>query len=68
MDLVQIRTDLNLTQAALAAKIGVSPGYVADIERGHRKLTIRVAALLEAACECKGLVDAVVAEKRSEAA
>lgn len=68
MDLAEIRTSLNLTQAALAARLGISPGHVGDLERGHRKLTIKLAAKLEEISQRPGIVDAVVSQKRDDAA
>lgn len=66
MELVAIRTELGLTQAAMAEKLGVSPGYIGDLERDHRKLSIGLAAKLEALSGRKGIVDAVVARKTAD--
>lgn len=68
MQVSDIRTDMGLSQAALADKLGVSPGHIGDIERGHRKLTINLAAKLEALSGRDDIVAAVVAEKTGEAA
>lgn len=68
MDVTAIRTDMGLSQASLAEKLGVSPGHIGDIERGHRKLTIALASKLEALSGREGLVAAVVAEKTAAAA
>lgn len=68
MELVAIRIELGLTQAAFAEALGVSPGYIGDLERGHRKLSIAVAARLEKLAKIDGLVDAVVADKTADAA
>jgi putative transcriptional regulator len=63
MQLADVRTDLALSQAALAEKLGVSPGHIGDIERGHRKLTIKLALRLESIFGLTGIVAAVVAKK-----
>lgn len=66
MQVAAIRKDLCLSQAAFAEKLGVSPGHIGDIERGHRKLTIELASRLEALSGRVGIVAAVVAEKTGE--
>lgn len=43
----QIRKDLGFTQATLADALNVSPGYIGDIERGHRGLSLKLAMKLE---------------------
>lgn len=63
MDLPALRKRLDLTQAKLAERLGVSPGYVADIERGHRPLTLELAAKLERLSGEGGIVQAVVDER-----
>lgn len=63
MDLPALRARLNLTQAGLAEKLGVSPGHIGDIERGHRKLTLSLAAKLEHLSGDAGIVEQVVAER-----
>lgn len=68
MQIADIRSDLGLSQAMLAEKLGVSPGHIGDIERGHRKLTIELAAKLEALSGKSGIVAFVVAEKTGSAA
>lgn len=65
MDIAEIRTSLGLTQAAFAERLGVSPGHVGDLERRHRRVTIKIAAKLEEISGRSGLVDAVVAEQRN---
>lgn len=67
MDIAEIRSSLGLTQAAFAARLGVSPGHVGDLERGHRKLTIKLAIRLEEISERPGIVDAVVSQRRDAA-
>lgn len=67
MDVAQIRSGLGMTQAELAVALGVSPGHVGDIERRHRKLTIKLAAKLESLSGVGGIVDEVVAEKAQAA-
>lgn len=68
MDIPAIRADLKLTQAQLAQQLAISPGHMGDIERGHRKLTIKLAARLEEISQRDDIVSAVVAERTGEAA
>lgn len=63
MNIVALRTDLKLTQTEFAHQLGVSPGYIGDIERGRREVSLNLAARIEATFKCAGVVDAVVAEK-----
>lgn len=44
---IKIRKDLGFTQATLADALNVSPGYIGDIERGHRGLSLKLAMRLE---------------------
>lgn len=68
MELVTIRAELGMTQAAFAEALGVSPGYIGDLERGHRKLSLVVASRLETLTQRTGFVAAVVADKTERAA
>lgn len=63
MDVAAYRKSLNLTQAKFAEQLGVSPGHVGDLERGHRRLTIRLASKLEDLTKQSGIIAAVVAEQ-----
>jgi transcriptional regulator with XRE-family HTH domain len=63
MELVALRNSLNLTQAAFAEKLGVSPGYIGDLERGHRGLSLKVAARLDALTGKTNFVSQVVDRK-----
>ncbi len=67
MDVTSLRKSLGLTQAEFAVRMGVSPGHVGDLERGHRRLSIPLAARLEELTGQQGLVAAVVAEKTKAA-
>lgn len=67
MDVASIRKDLNLTQAQFAQALGVSPGHVGDLERGHRRLSIKLAAKLEDLTHRRDIVSAVVAQKKGDA-
>lgn len=68
MELVTIRTELGLTQAAFAEKLGVSPGYIGDLERGHRALSLEIASRLDTLTGKTAFVAAVVAAKTGRAA
>jgi len=67
MDVVTIRKGMNLTQAEFAALVGISHKYVGHLETGHRKLSLKVAAKIEARTGKTGLIEAVVAEKTAGA-
>lgn len=67
MDIAKIRDDVGLTQAQLAEQLGISPGHMGDIERGHRRLTIKLAAKMERVTKRKGIVKSVVDEQSSTA-
>lgn len=67
MDIVSIRASLGLTQAQFAEALEVSPGHIGDLERGHRKLSLKVAARLERLAKLDGLVDEVLARKMDAA-
>jgi transcriptional regulator with XRE-family HTH domain len=67
MDIAEIRAGLGLTQAAFAQRLGVSPGHVGDLERGHRRLTVELAAKIEEVSDRRGIVDFVVSQKRADA-
>lgn len=62
MDLAAVRARHGWTQADLAGKLKCSPGHVGDIERGHRRLTVELAARLEQATGETGYVAVVAAE------
>jgi transcriptional regulator with XRE-family HTH domain len=64
---VAIRKGQGLTQAELAEKIGVSPGYIGDIERGYRHVSLNLAMKLEAATEIP-VVAEYLAAKSGQAA
>lgn len=66
MDFEAIRRDLGLTPSEMARKLGVSTGHIADLQSGRRRLSLKLAAKLEA--ERPGIVAAVVAEKTGQAA
>lgn len=68
MDLTAIRKELGLTQAQFAALLGISNGYIGDIERDRRKVSLKLAAKLEEVTGRQGYVARVVAEKTGEAA
>ena len=53
--------------AAFARLVGASPGQLHDWETGKQPLTIRKAVQIERALEITGLVDAVIADRRSKA-
>lgn len=38
----QFRTQQNLTQEALAKKIGLHPNYISDVENGRRNISLRL--------------------------
>ncbi|MBS3988040.1 MAG: helix-turn-helix transcriptional regulator [Erysipelothrix sp.] len=42
----QFRTQQNLTQEALAKKIGLHPNYISDVENGRRNISLRLVAKL----------------------
>ena len=44
--LVELRSALELTQKEFAQKIRVSEGYIASLERSHRKLNDRIIKLI----------------------
>lgn len=68
MDIASIREGLGYTQAAFAEKLGTTAAYIAHIEKGRRKPSLRLAAKIEKAFGVYGLVAARVAEKTQEAA
>jgi transcriptional regulator with XRE-family HTH domain len=68
MDIVALRTDLKLTQTEFAHQLGVSPGYIGDLERGRREVSLTLAAKIEQTFKLPGVVAAVVAEKTGQAA
>lgn len=63
-----LRKGKGLTQAQLADALEISPGHIGDLERGHRKPTVEMAAKMEAAMKVPGIVSAVVADKVERAA
>lgn len=63
----KIRKDLGFTQATLADALDVSPGYIGDIERGHRDLSLKLAMKLEAVTK-HPFVAEFVAAKTGQAA
>jgi len=65
--LIAIRDALGLTQAALAKTLGVSPGYIGDIERGHRAVSLNLAVKLETATKLP-IVAEYIAAKSERAA
>jgi transcriptional regulator with XRE-family HTH domain len=70
--IIAARTALGLTQAAFAEKLGVSPGHIGDLERGHRTLSLKLAVklqeLVDPNSEDRPIVAAVVAELTGRAA
>lgn len=64
MDLPALRkrNGRDWSQADLARELGVSPGYVGDLENGRRHLTIPLAVKLERATGETGLVEIVASE------
>ena len=42
-DLKRLRKVLNLTQADMAEKLGITPAYYAHIENGRRKVSLKLA-------------------------
>lgn len=42
----QFRMQQNLTQEALAKKIGLHPNYISDVENGRRNISLRIVAKL----------------------
>jgi transcriptional regulator with XRE-family HTH domain len=67
MDITALRKELNLTQTEFAQALGISPGHVGDLERGRRKVSLPIAARLEALTG-KDLVAELVAQKTGRAA
>lgn len=63
MDFKQIVAPLNLSNAELSRRLGVSDGHIADLKKGRRKLSIPLAARLEVLAEREDIVAAVAAEK-----
>ena len=69
MDIASIRAALALTQGQFAERVGTTAVYIAHIERGRRKPSLKLAARIEKEFGVYGLVAARVAEKtRQEAA
>ena len=66
-DVIAIRTGLGISQSEFATSLGISEGYVGDIERGHRQVSIRVADALERLTGRDDLVAAVVNGRRNAA-
>lgn len=66
MDFDVLLRDLSLSPSAMARKLGVSTGHVADLKSGRRKLSLELAAKLEA--ERPGTIAAVVQERTGRAA
>lgn len=64
MNLAAIRARHNWTQAQLAEKLGVSPGHIGDLESSppRRRMTVAMAARLEAITGETGLVQSVASE------
>lgn len=48
--LVQARTDSNMTQSEVAAKIGISEAYYAYIERGERQKKMDISLVAKLSC------------------
>lgn len=67
MDIASIRTGLGLTQAEFAAALGISNGYVGDLETGRRTISLPLAIKLEKLTKRADIVPAVVAEKQAAA-
>jgi transcriptional regulator with XRE-family HTH domain len=44
---IALRKDNGFTQATFAKALGVSPGYIGDIERGHRFVSLKLAMRME---------------------
>jgi plasmid maintenance system antidote protein VapI len=68
MDVSALIDSVDMPLAELARRMGVSDGHVFDLKSGRRRLTVKMAAKLEAALERPGIVDDVLAAMRREAA
>lgn len=68
MDIDALRKDLGISKTEFARQIGVSDGHVGDLISGRRKLSLELAAKIEAATNRTGLVEAVLARKMGRAA
>lgn len=64
---IAIRRAQGLTQAGFAAALGVSPGYIGDVERGHRAVSLNLAVKMEAVTKLP-IVSEYVATKSGQAA
>lgn len=62
-----LRKDAGLTQALWAERLGVSPSYIGDLERGHRRVSLKLAERLEKATGLP-IVDEFLAARKNEAA
>ena len=51
-----LRGDLGISQTELARRLGRSPGYVCDVERGRRRPNVGTAALFAEALGCAAAV------------
>jgi transcriptional regulator with XRE-family HTH domain len=63
MDVASALADLGISVAELARRVGVSDGHLWDLKSGRRRLTVELAAKIEAATGRRGLVDAVVRDR-----
>lgn len=67
MDIGAIINSADISVADLARKMGVSDGHLCDLKSGRRRLTVEMAAKLEAALNRPGIVDSVLASMRRDA-
>lgn len=65
--IIALRESLGLTQAEFARVLGVSPGYIGDVERCHRAVSLNLAVKLEAATKLP-IVAEYIAAKAGQAA
>lgn len=68
MDIATLRSNLGMTQAEFAEKIGTSVAYVAHLERGRRKPSLKLAHKIETLTGATGFVNSVVYDKLTSTA
>lgn len=61
MDFKSLSDELGLSPGEMARELGVSTGHVADLRKGRRKLSLKLAAKLES--KRPGLIADVLARK-----
>ena len=67
MDDKSLIESLDRTPAQLARELGVSDGHIHDIKSGRRRLTLGLAASIEALTGRRDIVEHVVARSRRSA-